>query len=122
MAALHTSFHVNAAITAQWRYCQVLEALHAVYEDFKLHLLRWPHLRELGRLLAALAVLLRAPLYVDHYLRDQGPACLPSDAAALLARSAAPGGVTDVSLAQPANMHRALLRMLKRPQARFVIQ
>ena len=98
---------------------QALEALHALYEDYKLHVLRWHHLSDLGRLLVALATLLRAPLYLDHYLRDLGPGCLPPAAAGLLAQSVAPSAAENVSLAQPADMHRALLRLLQRPHVLF---
>lgn len=51
-----------------------LEALHSVYEDFKLHTGRWPLLAPLGRLLHEMATLLNAADYVDMYSRDLGPA------------------------------------------------
>lgn len=65
---------------------QALEASHAVYEDCKLHVLRWALLGRLGATLVQLASLLGAPRYVDHYLRDLGPACLTSAASALLSQ------------------------------------
>ncbi len=79
-------------------------------------MLRLTHLNDLGRLLAALATLLRAPLYVDHYLRDLGPSCLPPAGPQLLEQSVAPDGAKHTSLAEPADMHRSLLRLLQRPQ------
>ena len=95
---------------------QALEALHAVYEDCKLHVLRLANLSDLGRLLAAVATLLRAPLYVDHYLRDLGPSCLPPAGSRLLEQSVAPDAAKHNSLAEPADMHRSLLRLLQQPQ------
>lgn len=57
-----------------------------MYEDCKLHVLRWPQLSRLGATLVQLAALLGAPRYVDHYLRDLGPACLTPAASALLSQ------------------------------------
>ena len=73
-------------------------------------------LSDLGCLLAALATLLRAPLYVDHYLRDLGPDCLPPTGPGLLEQAVTPGGAKRISLAEPADMHRSLLRLVQQPQ------
>ena len=61
-----------------------------------------------------LATCLRAPLYVDHYLRDLGSVCLTPTASALLSRAA----VADSSGggdggAHPADIQRALLAQLE---------
>lgn len=97
------------------RPSQALEASHAVYEDSKLHVLRWPYIKRLGHVLVQLATLLRAPLYVDYYLRDLGPACLTPTASALLSRAAAAGGGSPVpgGGAHPADIQRALLALLE---------
>lgn len=77
-------------------------------------MLRWPYLQRLGTLLVQLATCLRAPLYVDHYLRDLGSVCLTPAASALLSRAA----VADSSGggdggAHPADIQRALLALLE---------
>jgi len=53
---------------------------------------------------------------VDHYLRDLGPSGLPPAGPQLLEQSVAPDGGKHISLAEPADMHRSLLRLLQQPQ------
>ncbi|CAM6122933.1 unnamed protein product [Calypogeia fissa] len=49
---------------------EILEVLHAVYEDCKLDTLRWRQACQLARLLSHLAAAAGELEYVDHYTRD----------------------------------------------------
>lgn len=49
---------------------EILEVLHAVYEDCKLDTLRWRELWQLGATLSSLAAAGGEMEYVDHYSRD----------------------------------------------------
>ncbi|CAD7696275.1 unnamed protein product [Ostreobium quekettii] len=53
-----------------------LDALHSVYEDFKLRLTRWPLIKKLGEMLAVVALNVGAVQHLDHYARDIGPGAL----------------------------------------------
>ncbi|KAK3260953.1 hypothetical protein CYMTET_30118, partial [Cymbomonas tetramitiformis] len=52
----------------QWR-CEACRALHALYEDRKLDMLKWPELRHLAELLLPLAAALGWHNHMDHYAR-----------------------------------------------------
>lgn len=56
---------------------EILEVLHAVYEDCKLDTLRWRELWQLGATLSSLAAASGEMGYVDHYSRDFPLAVLP---------------------------------------------
>ena len=45
-------------------------------QEFKLNVLHWQHLRQLGALLAWLAASLGAPAWLDYYTRDLGHAAV----------------------------------------------
>ncbi|KAK9819157.1 hypothetical protein WJX81_007920 [Elliptochloris bilobata] len=114
-ALLHSPHHraVVAARRFPWladsSAGQALTALHSVYEDAKLHTLRWHLLPRLGAALVPLARLAGAPDYADQYLRDLGPA----------GEAGSCGTATPTQqLGQapvrppPANVHRALEALL----------
>jgi anaphase-promoting complex subunit 1 len=54
-----------------------LEAVHALYEDARLDMLKWPMLQPLASLAAQLACLVGAPAYLDYYEREW-PHLLPA--------------------------------------------
>jgi anaphase-promoting complex subunit 1 len=56
---------------------EILEVLHAVYEDCKLDTLRWRELWQLANSLSSLAAAAGEMNYVDHYTRDF-PTAVPS--------------------------------------------
>lgn len=81
-----------------------LEALHSVYEDFKLSTLTWPLLRPLGHTLACLASAFGCHAYWEHYARDLGASELRRAGAA---EPPVEGGPNAKRL--PADIHKALL-------------
>lgn len=96
-----------------WR---ALQALHSVYEDCKMSVLRWRLLPTLGSALLRLAGVLglAATPYADHYCRDLGlpshPAAVPSTGSTSSISSTGAG--TAASTAPPADMFRALQQLL----------
>ncbi|KAI3425098.1 hypothetical protein D9Q98_008476 [Chlorella vulgaris] len=85
-----------------WR---ALQALHSVYEDCKMSVLRWQLLSPLGRMLLRLSSLLGARCYADHYCRDLGVPAHPQYTAAPSSPAAAG--------ASPPDMFRALQQLLQ---------
>lgn len=81
-----------------------LEALHSVYEDFKLNTLTWPLLPRLGASLAALACRLRCHAYWEHYARDLGAAELAARGVVELPLGSAPLGSNSAGAAQGSQM------------------
>ena len=69
---------------------RVLGGVHALYEDHKLDLLRWPLLRPLAALATRLAQWVHAPAYVEHYQRDWGGSLGAAGAAAEVAPAQPP--------------------------------
>ncbi|KAL4443950.1 hypothetical protein ABPG75_011687 [Micractinium tetrahymenae] len=86
-----------------------LQALHAVYEDCKMSVLRWRLLPTLGRDLLRLAGLLEAAAYADHYCRDLG---LAAGAGAALTAAGTGGADSAAATATPPDMFRALQQLL----------
>ncbi|KAL3147502.1 hypothetical protein ABBQ38_014558 [Trebouxia sp. C0009 RCD-2024] len=95
---------------------QALYALHSLYEDFKLDVVRWHLLSCLGKLLFNMAQLLSAADYKEHYRRDLGPAVLHPSGPGLQG-TALQGGTVRL----PANIHKALHSLLQgQPQDALV--
>jgi anaphase-promoting complex subunit 1 len=103
-----TAAAVGAGRDEAWR---ALQALHSVYEDCKMSVLRWQLLPSLGRALLRLAGLLGASGYADHYARDLG---LPAEPAAAPGAAAQAGASPSqaVASAAPPDMFRALQALL----------
>ncbi|PSC69420.1 anaphase-promoting complex subunit 1 isoform X2 isoform B [Micractinium conductrix] len=109
-----------AAASGRDEVWRALQALHSVYEDCKMNVLRWQLLPALGRVLLRLARLLGAAGYADHYCRDLAlpaePAAAqpsaegaPAQAEAVQASAAAAA----VATAAPPDMFRALQQLLQ---------
>ncbi|KAL0039031.1 hypothetical protein WJX77_005730 [Trebouxia sp. C0004] len=86
---------------------QALYALHSLYEDFKLNVLRWPLMLSLGKLLFSLAQMVSAPDYQEHYRRDLGPTALQA------ASPGIDGSYVRENVLPPTNIHRALHNLLQ---------
>ena len=67
LASRHGHAHLEECLL------QALLSLQACMQDFKLNVLDWHLLPQLGTLLLDMSLMLGATDLVDHYLRDLGP-------------------------------------------------